>query len=407
MAASSSRNQHHIPIIHEVNFDHPGESVWRRTPASFEQYILLKQETYYDHRAQPHYSQVFSEGERWVEDYPADRLARVLAMNDAPTMLEVAVRRLAQCDPDDAKPEVTMSLLQALNGRTGAMPDVQWPGRVANITPQIRKRALAVAAWMYFQLYFLIPEMHPGSLYAAHKWPPLVNAAFVANDCAQEGFVPAIVTRIPSWLMVLQRMHGVDLRGQGKFSEARLPDLWKAYDDYLIRQRTQEERRLGKISKAPHQYRCAAEGCGIQVLHKSFLAKCGGQCLPDSKPHYCSQQCQERHWLVHQYACKTGQHNHPIVEDDRDPDWVDVETYRPTYYLDEMDLSYLPHPRSWAQEIFIDIPYASRYHRGDVIRLRSRTFGPEFLRTFRKLWQLPPDIRVERYKHLRQYSIQY
>ena len=92
MAASSSRNQHHIPIIHEVNFDHPGESVWRRTPASFEQYILLKQETYYDHRAQPHYSQVFSEGERWVEDYPADRLARVLAMNDAPTMLEVAVR---------------------------------------------------------------------------------------------------------------------------------------------------------------------------------------------------------------------------------------------------------------------------------------------------------------------------
>lgn len=174
------------------------------------------------------------------------------------------------------------------------MPDVQWPGRVANITPQIRKRALAVAAWMYFQLYFLIPEMHPGSLYAAHKWPPLVNAAFVANDCAQEGFVPAIVTRIPSWLMVLQRMHGVDLRGQGKFSEARLPDLWKAYDDYLIRQRTQEERRLAKISKAPHQYRCAAEGCGIQVLHKSFLAKCGGQCLPDSKPHYCSQQCQER-----------------------------------------------------------------------------------------------------------------
>lgn len=204
-------------------------------------------------------------------------------------------RRLSQCDADDAKSDATLLLLEALNGRVGSTrPVADIPGPMQNVTPQVRNRAIGLTAWLYFNLYFLLPDMHSGTLYAATKYGSLCNAVCLANESVGYGHIPPIVIRVASWIMVLKAKYGVDLRKQGMLSEWRWPYLWKAYDEYLVLQRSKEAERLARISRAPNQYRCAADGCGIQVEHRKYLVKCRGNCPPETKPHYCSRDCQTR-----------------------------------------------------------------------------------------------------------------
>ncbi len=249
-----------------------------------------------------------------MKGFPKERLERSLALKDGKTSLEMCTRyasvhrviqiehiqmlqarRLSQCDADDAKSDATLLLLEALNGRVGSTrPVADIPGPMQNVTPQVRNRAIGLTAWLYFNLYFLLPDMHSGTLYAATKYGSLCNAVCLANESVGYGHIPPIVIRVASWIMVLKAKYGVDLRKQGMLSEWRWPYLWKAYDEYLVLQRSKEAERLARISRAPNQYRCAADGCGIQVEHRKYLVKCRGNCPPETKPHYCSRDCQTR-----------------------------------------------------------------------------------------------------------------
>ncbi|KAI0794730.1 hypothetical protein C8Q74DRAFT_591944 [Fomes fomentarius] len=224
-----------------------------------------------------------------------------------------------------------------------------------------------------------------GSLHAVIVRYWMTNAAYYANILCWEGPIPPIVIRITTWLMTLNKRFGVDVRTMDGFD--KLNALWRTYDDFMIWQSDKEKERLKKISKAPNQYRCAADGCGIQAINKRALRRCGGRCPDETKPHYCSLECQERHWFVHRHACTRGLSSLPIMDDDSDPAWIDVKKYETKY-----PNANLPDWLVWSEwngaEIFIDFPHPGRYYKGDIIRVRSKTFGPEFLRSYRAMWQI-------------------
>ena len=83
-----------------------------------------------------------------------------------------------------------------------------------------------------------------------------------------------------------------------------------------------------------------------------------------------------------------------MFNDDGDPEWVDEVTYEPVF-------DYAPMADGiWAgfggPEVFVDIPHPSPFYKGEVIRLRSQTFSPEFLRFYTvQTWSIPHSMRAE------------
>ncbi|KAM5535676.1 hypothetical protein V8D89_010663 [Ganoderma adspersum] len=171
----------------------------------------------------------------------------------------------------------------------------------------------------------------------------LPHMALHADTCARIDFLSPVVLRVAYWLSTFHPRYGVDARTLPMLAEhAYLPSLWRVYDDYVQKQTVEELKRLAKVSKPPNMYRCAADGCGIQAI--------------DRPPSVSSK-----------YTCKSSARGiTPIVEDDGDPDWIDIETYNPHY-----DDTRLREDGFYANkkgaEIFIDVPNASPYREGEVV----------------------------------------
>ena len=90
--------------------------------------------------------------------------------------------------------------------------------------------------------------------------------------------------------------------------------------------------------------------------------------------------------MVHRYACKSSARDiNPIIEDDGDPDWVNIETYNPHYDDTRLRENSFSSTKKDA-EIFIDVLNASPYRKGEVVRIRTRTLSPTFLRSCRASW---------------------
>ncbi|TFK89502.1 hypothetical protein K466DRAFT_564102 [Polyporus arcularius HHB13444] len=366
-----------IPRIHEVVFNRP--PVLPAVYANLDDLVILKQELYYDYRKVPDYRKVYRDAIRWIQEYPYEKLKRGEQVYDGPMMLELGVRGIVDCEVDPQYDMTFPAILELLEGLTGIeLPLLSLNGKkpptITGTSFQLRKRALAACAWLNFQSQFCLDS--EGSLHAIMERPWLNNAAYYANMLCWEGPIPFIVIRIASYLTTLQKRFGVDFRKIEGFKE--MISMWRAYDDYLVWQADQEKLRLTKVRKAPNRYRCAADGCGVQAVNKKAMRS----------PH-----CQDKHWFVHRYACKQGLAAPAILDDDGDPAWIDVEKYDTSY----PNVS-LPDWLVWSEwngpEIFIDFPHRGRDYKGEIIRLRTKTFGPEFLRSFRCMWQLPPEYRL-------------
>ncbi|RPD80646.1 hypothetical protein L226DRAFT_529112 [Lentinus tigrinus ALCF2SS1-7] len=372
-----------MPIIHDISIDRPREHPYSHDQYNWELYILLKQEIFYDYRNQPPYRELFSDASRdWIE-CPRERLERSAVLMDGPAMLELSLRNLSLADLKGS-PEKTLGMLKDLTGlikrEDGSIPHV-----IGN-TPLIRLRAMASIVYTKFRS--LNWSQQTESLSSLQEGFMFTQIADFTDLCAMSDFLPPIVIRVMSWFAMLSVRFGVDLRSKIP-SMRQNKDLWKAWDGYIIRQAALETARLAKIAKAPNQYRCAADGCEIQAVNKNAFKKCPGDCSGREKAHYCSKGCQRKHWMVHRYVCTRNPHA-PIIDDDGDSEWIDIETYEPNYDSDDD----LEDDAVWATvegpEIFIDIPLSSVswYRKDDVLRIRTKTFSPAFLRSYKSLWQL-------------------
>lgn len=193
------------------------------------------------------------------------------------------------CEIDAMHPNETILMLYDLSGVI-PRPDGTFLA-VRRRTPRLRLRALALIVWVTFRLFWQA-RVEKSSMREILDNDVLQNAVRYADLCASAGFYPPVIIRIASWFMTLRARHGADLRYMGVYAQHK--PLWDAYDGYRARRLAAEQKRLDKVTRAPNQYRCAADGCGVQAAHKHALRRCAGPCPSDCKPHYCSTDCQQR-----------------------------------------------------------------------------------------------------------------
>lgn len=80
-----------IPLVHDVSFDVTPEHFSLDIP-SFDTYVMIQQETFYDYRSQPDYRKLYIDGQQRLQDMPLNRLLRGVEMRDGPMMLELCLR---------------------------------------------------------------------------------------------------------------------------------------------------------------------------------------------------------------------------------------------------------------------------------------------------------------------------
>ncbi|TFK92956.1 hypothetical protein K466DRAFT_658870 [Polyporus arcularius HHB13444] len=383
---------HAVPtVIHDVVFNRRPRPEYTDDQYEFEVYLILRQELCWDYRHQPGYKELYAEGRSCMERLPMAKLERGMELKDAQLMFEYCLRKLSSISNIGT---ITDDILDTLRKLTGWFQNEQgrFP-RLGRRTLQIRCFALAALIWCYFRMHFW--RAHECTLKELRNDLPLGNVAHFAMVCVNYDYLPPIVIRAAGWFASAKTLYdGVDIRWTiPQFAKEKT--LWEAWDKYVESQAAKESKQLAKVAKAPHRYRCAADRCGIRAMHKRALRQCGGDCAPDVRPSYCSEECQLKHWLVHRYVCRKNPLDAPIVVWDDDSDWEDVEVYKPSY-----DDGALSDAAIWRKdigvELFVDIPTCSRFLPGVVFRLRSRTFSPAFLRSYRDLWQLPKRVRTKK-----------
>ncbi|TFK89504.1 hypothetical protein K466DRAFT_545150 [Polyporus arcularius HHB13444] len=377
-------------VIHEVIFDIPPE--YYGAYPNLDDLVILKEELTYDHRSRsnPSCRRLYQETIRWIEEYPYERLKRGVDLKDAPLMLEYCLRQLTQCAvPSRPDYQKVLEMLESLTGNRSMSSIVRAGGKVPHInknTPLIRRCAHAACAWMFFSSHFKLPT--GGSMHAIETNPLMHNAAFNANLCARDDWQPRIVIRIANWLASLRHRYP-GTRNRVTRTIWDMKHLWSAYEDYTKRRIAAQIKEYYEVNTAKNVYICGAENCDVQAVHKNAFRACSGNCPPETKPHYCSKLCQQKHWFVHRYVCKKGIPADPVGVDDGDPDWVDANEHYNTAYPEDVVLSA---SQVWSSrpgaDICIDVQNPSPYRPLDMFRIRTRTLSPAFLRYFRLHWDL-------------------
>ena len=115
----------------------------------------------------------------------------------------------------------------------------------------------------------------------------LFQAANYADGSVRCGLVSEAVLR------TCERIQDFDYRLRYDPPFKSFIALWAVWDKVrIIRAREAEREQRDKASKAPNAYICAAPGCGIEATKKVAFKACGGPCPLNTKPHYCSKECQ-------------------------------------------------------------------------------------------------------------------
>ena len=172
-------------------------------------------------------------------------------------------------------------------------------------SPAIRLRAFAACAWLAFSMNLQATQwparydLEEHNLFAYAR-----GATLAANVCAREGFHPPVIMRVAQWVHALAKRYG-EANPRVILLRFACDDLWRAYDEYRDFCIELDARRQAKFVAQPNVYRCAAPGCNIYAVHKSAFRTCGGPCLPENKPRYCSELCQTEvralHFIMHAY----------------------------------------------------------------------------------------------------------
>lgn len=158
-----------------------------------------------------------------------------------------------------------------------------WDSILDSTTPPKFQPVHAIATACLTEAYFK-SSYEPGD--DAFEFDPLSKAGFYADMSAALGLKSPIVLALAS------AINGADLRNHYLFSKFKA--IWGLLDQREREVKAEEEKRTGKVLKAPLAYKCAAEGCGIEGKNKAALRRCAGKCPTAMKPSYCSKECQTK-----------------------------------------------------------------------------------------------------------------
>lgn len=125
----------------------------------------------------------------------------------------------------------------------------------------------------------------------------LTDAGYAA-DCAV-----TLGSTAPAVLAVAQRYHQIlgvadrlisDVGALSKFKAhaANVTALWALSERRMRVMNQEQDEQAAKVGRRPNAYRCARQGCLVEAMTQAAPKKCGGPCLEELKPSYCSRDCQ-------------------------------------------------------------------------------------------------------------------
>lgn len=80
-----------MPLVHEISINFP-EELYPGGFESFEYYVLLHEELFYDYRQPPDFRELYTSLQQRIKDFPAHRIKRGVQQQDAGMMLEHCIR---------------------------------------------------------------------------------------------------------------------------------------------------------------------------------------------------------------------------------------------------------------------------------------------------------------------------
>ena len=155
---------------------------------------------------------------------------------------------------------------------------------IASMSKEVLARAHSAAALAFYSKY--AAKRIAGTPLAYRHDPDLLRAATEADLAADAGLPSRAALLVAEHLVGLGRRCKVrpGPRADARFGGFKA--LWEAYG---------AQRKLAsKIQERPQQFRCGAEECDVRTLEKQRLRRCGGSCPLETKPSYCSTECQRR-----------------------------------------------------------------------------------------------------------------
>ncbi|TCD68856.1 hypothetical protein EIP91_009570 [Steccherinum ochraceum] len=264
--------------------------------------------------------------------------------------------------------------LRVYNG-CGIAPNIAmaigWWDRIAVPTTRkrIRVRALSCLASVTHSLRDQERDGRPVTNIDA-----MLRAAVFANECAAVGFVTPAVLVVGFSLKDLLATGNIPADFDRRTAD-QLDFLWEAVEKRLERFEKAKEKRDAKVSDEPTAFTCAAEGCGIEGTKRSALLRCAGPCSMETKPSYCSKECQTADWRRHKPFCKPSSGKTDPSSSTADSQIVLV---RPDTGL--ASSSEESKPRDDGRKLQVDIPSPLG---GPAMTVVSSTMAPELMKEIR------------------------
>lgn len=218
-----------------------------------------------------------------------------------------------------------------------------------------------------------------------------VDGMYRAASCAEQacslGFMSPIICGLANEIKRLNKEFPSPRDPKLSFDAPRFRELtylWEAH------QRIEEDNKAweAKAAKRP-EYSCAEPGCGIRATRKSGLKKCAGKCPLESKPSYCSKECQRKVFVVFENsATEELTHMCPRCTQDwkrHKPVCLGIPWVpRPEKSASEGGIKYTGTEtkefefRDRGQVLSMDLPIA-----GHMIKFSSSTMTPEHMKSVR------------------------
>ncbi|OJT13676.1 hypothetical protein TRAPUB_9775 [Trametes pubescens] len=136
-----------MSLIHDMQCD-LDERILQSDIPVFSLHVLIRYEVCYDHRHTPEFDVVLEETQRWLEDYPRERLQKGIEEGDTACILESCLRKMSQCEPGTEKLDDIMKNLERVSGLTGLYGE---EGMLTGLTPVVNNteplQQRALAAW--------------------------------------------------------------------------------------------------------------------------------------------------------------------------------------------------------------------------------------------------------------------
>lgn len=154
---------------------------------------------------------------------------------------------------------------------------------IHNLSRSTLAKAYSASCHAHWRLFE--DTYHGDMLHAFLRNEDIYVAASNANDSAALGLPSRTVIFVATQLLELGLKFLKDVRTHWRSSD--FTALWNALSAY--------EKHQVKIARTPNAYKCAAEDCWVgrlDTVKKENLRRCAGECPPELKPSYCSNERQ-------------------------------------------------------------------------------------------------------------------